>query len=100
VIDMPRSAKNKMKAWRRDSMGNHTGRRTKHIAMQNSFGGRGSTATELLTGLFARAEIKMPKAEAFRDMLKRLIAEKEAEKENANKAELGLELATSTGEPA
>ncbi len=78
---MPRSAKNKMKAWRRTSLGNHTGRKMKHIAMQNSVGGTGSTATELLTGLFSRAEIRMPKAEAFRDMLQRLVASKQAEAE-------------------
>lgn len=78
---MPRSAKNKVKAWRRNSLGNHTGRKMKYLSMQQAIGGNGSTAPELLAGMFSRAGISMPKAEAFRDMLKRLIAEKEAKNE-------------------
>ena len=80
---MPRKATNKMKAWRRTSPGNHIGRRLKHVAMANAHGGRGSTAPELLAGMFERAGIKMPKAEAYRDMLKNMLAEKEAEKQAA-----------------
>ncbi len=88
---MPRSAKNKVKAWRRNSPGNHLGRKVKHMSMQQAHGATGSTATELLTGMFARAGIRMPKAEAFRDMLNRLLAEKAAEKQALEASEVEVE---------
>lgn len=78
--------RNKMKKWRKESPGNHMGRQLKH--MQNGFtAGNGAAAPELLAGLFARAGIKMPRAEAFRDALQRMMREKEAEKETVNETE-------------
>ena len=69
--------KNKMKQWRRESPGNHVGRKMKQYnAMQSS--GSGPVAPELLVGLFSRAGIRMPKAEMFKDMLARFKADADA----------------------
>ena len=83
---MPRSAKNKMKAWRRNSPGNGLGRKLKHMSMQQAIGGTGTAAPELLAGVFSRGGIKMPKAESFRTMLNNLLETKALEKAAAEAA--------------
>lgn len=85
-MPLSKGHKNKMKKWRRESPGNHNGRQLRNLQYGFISGGA-PVATELLTGLLARAGIKMPKAEAFRDMLNRLKAEKEASTGEQNEAE-------------
>lgn len=80
---MAKTSGNKVKAWRRNSPGNHLGRKLKHISAQNVIGGRGPVASEILVGMFERAGIRMPKAEAYRDMLNRLIADQQKAIETA-----------------
>ena len=76
--------KNKQKAWRKEAEiinaavgSNHNGRRARSMGSQ--YAGSGPVAPEILIGMFERAGIKMPKAEAFRDMMNQLKTNSEKE---------------------
>ena len=60
--------KGKMKEWRRNSPGNHLGRKLKIAKMSNHFD-VAVGAPDLLAGLFERAGIEMPAAEYLRSVI-------------------------------
>lgn len=66
---MAKTSGNKMKKWRKESPGDHKGRRMKFVNAQ--FDSREKPAASgLIFDLFTRAGIRMPKAEAFMQALK------------------------------
>jgi hypothetical protein len=98
---------NKMKAWRKQAeevnreMSVIEGKRVYNkgrmakFATQMQTRGTGPVAPELLVGLLERGGIRMPKAEAFRDMLMKMKAEHDA-KVAAEVASQATEVETTT----
>lgn len=60
--------KGKMKAWRKNSPGNHMGRKLKMLKSANNFD-RAVGAPDLIAGMFERAGIAMPAAEYLRSVI-------------------------------
>lgn len=112
-MTMAKTSKNKMKAWRKEAAAvnremssiegmrvYNKGRQAKHAKQMQSFG-TGPAAPVLIAGLFERGGIRMPKAEAFRDMLQKLKEQHDAEQaakvaEEASAASAIEELTTET----
>lgn len=75
--------KNKMKAWRKTSPGNHLGRKFRVNMTKLD---KGIAASGLLVSMFQSANIKMPSYEAFAKYMAEL-DEKAASMENASVVE-------------
>ncbi len=78
--------RNKQKVWRKEARvinagvgSKHNGRRAKMTG--NPYMGSGPVASEILIGMFERAGIKMPRAEAFREAFNNMRIQKQMDEE-------------------